>query len=721
MPQLTLTSKAAAKIYAATCSLIVDSRVMKKIRGELPDCVSVFLLQSNGVVSCASKKDSHEEGSVPFIGLPIGLLGIVGTAASRELVSNFLDFAASQNPKYMPEVIEVSGLPLIGKKKIGVFLNKLLSRELVSARGSLSVAERQLVSLRDKNEQLSLGFEKAQRMIVGAGYSTRTICFDLHPGTETVGPDADAVTYGFSQVLPIDLASFTGVAVYVAEEATADNGSVSLIVRRRSDHAIIGVSEVPYVSFKQGWHNFIVADVAGRTFGDGILQIEWRGASGPKFALADETADRFGTDDSKTLALRLERGLVAPPSVTDSPSFEANTVRTKLSAATIAERGRFFGGHEAESARTLVLGSDVLKHDPSGRWVQTHVLKDSIAAVQLAGCLTAGLTEVSAMVGLAHRKAAPCIALLVAAPAGQINEAALSELYAQHVHSKLAAAGKESGLQWSSKVLVPGSDGSVNLCFDDQLEADHDLLLCVMPVVEGKNDRGWCRWQQVTLTRHIPSTQEVVGFSAEQLQQATKHNTQIRVHRFPELADHLPYYQGKQAHIALREKLGFWPVEFSDDTGAMQLHPLSNGNCAAILASGLPENTKRIACEVGTAHGQADDFIYVLGVVPSGEQSNAVIDRVANKVRQGEMIGSDETGTEWSSLSLSALQKRTLELIPAESNGQKREVFFITLPVTEGKTSYGWCRWYLLSFEMAPHVTSIRVLDTDFKEIAAGE
>lgn len=721
MTELTLTRKAAAGLYTAPFSLIIEERMARRYNAILPDGLSVFVLNATGLISCRGERNTSGQASVAFVGLPRGLLGFVLPAGMGSLLHDFLQFAEAQKPWHMPEVLNVPSFSLFKKSIITHYINRLLSRSLLDQNTSLSTGARQLVELREKNEQLSLGFEKARRMIVGAGYSTRTICFDLPAGSENVGPSENEESSSFSQVLPVDLASFTGLSLFTAREASSNKGTLSVVIRRRSDSSIIGSSIVPYARFEAGWHHFAMSDIAGRAFGDGILQLEWQGTNGPLFALADEIADRFGAEDGSTLALRIERGLVEPSRLMEAPAFERQHVRHKLDAKALREQGCFFGGVEEEASKSAELGTDVCSLDNAGRWLQTHVLKDGIAALELPNSLKVGTTQVRAQISLAHRNAEPCVALLVSAPAGTLTTDVVNAWLERQNGSALTATGQTDHLQWATLVMKPGASDFIDLRYTHALSTEHDLLLGVVPFVTGRNDRGWCRWQHVTITQQINAVEDITDVSPQLAELASSRAAQIRVHRFPELADHLSYYEGKQKHIALREKLGFWPIEFSDDTGAMQLHPFKSGLCAAVLESGLPENVRRVACEVGTAHGQADDFIYVLGTMPVGKKQEATIEEVAASVKDGLMAGSNVAGAQWSAVSLKAREKRTLELILENPSGCGETVFFATLPAIEGKISYGWCRWYLLSFEMMPFEGAITLLETEPMKGAVGE
>lgn len=700
MAQFRLTRKAAEGLYSAPGSLIVSADVANSCLKAVPKPLAAFVLHPTGLVAHPSETVSRDAGEgTPFVGLPTGLMAIVTSKHPRPSLADFLAYAEAQNPAIMPQVLKVPRIGVWAKIKLRQFLSKRLAAQFGADRAQLGQLQQQLVQLRAQNEQLWLGFEKARRMIVGIGYRTRTISFDIAPGAHNVGICDDANRHSYSQILPVDLASFSGISLFVRSLGDACDGKLSLVVRRRSDQAVVAAVDVPYEHFKEGWHHFSLPHAVGRTFGDGVLQLEWLGAGGPQFALADEVADRFGNGKAESLAMRIERGLTEPSPAEQTPVAESKLVRTRIRPDMLREQGHYLGGLEAEQQRTSELGTDVLMIDPDNRWLQIHALPHGIAGFLVPSGLGTRSSHVSAQLTIGHSIAAPCVAMLIAGVDGAITVDAVEALVADYADSAMPNTGQAHGLQWVAQPVKQGSTEHLSLRFDEPLSAAQDLLLAVLPLIPGRADRSWCRWHDITIAQDLPLDEEPSQPSAEQRLTVEKCKAYIRAHRFPELADQLTYYKGSQGHIDQRERLGFWPIEFSDDTGAMQLNPIEGGICAAVLGNGLPENTRRVACEIGTAHKLADPFIYVMGTFPKDLDIDATITDIAASVSKGTLDGSTENGVRWAAKTVSALQKRTLELRFDELVTAENELFFAVLPSAEGGTGYGWCRWYMLAFE----------------------
>ncbi|MBV1900863.1 MAG: hypothetical protein KUG56_04235, partial [Kordiimonadaceae bacterium] len=106
-------------------------------------------------------------------------------------------------------------------------------------------------------------------------------------------------------------------------------------------------------------------------------------------------------------------------------------------------------------------------------------------------------------------------------------------------------------------------------------------------------------------------------------------------------------------------------------------------------------------------------FIYCVGVVPKDANRTEAIDAVGAAITAGDRAGMLPDGTEWSAVTISALEKRTLELTLAGPTGRGAEAFFAVMPTSAGTVSYGWCRWYLLSLEMVPQEGAVTLLTSE--------
>jgi len=180
-----------------------------------------------------------------------------------------------------------------------------------------------------------------------------------------------------------------------------------------------------------------------------------------------------------------------------------------------------------------------------------------------------------------------------------------------------------------------------------------------------------------------------------------KHIRQIRAQRVSELAGDISFYQGPARLAQLTESLGFAPMTVSEETGSLQTHPFEGGVSAAILQHGLPIGATRLSCEVGTAHAFAPEFTYILAVLPRDVEPVSTIDKIIEFVKSGEFKGStSETGTQWCSKTLSALETSVLAMDLIEIPSQTASVVFAAISPS-GTHSYGWCRWYSYAVSLA--------------------
>lgn len=195
------------------------------------------------------------------------------------------------------------------------------------------------------------------------------------------------------------------------------------------------------------------------------------------------------------------------------------------------------------------------------------------------------------------------------------------------------------------------------------------------------------------------------------LETGGRNTWQVRTQRLPDLAGNIMFYQGAAKLAQITEKLGFSPMTISEETSSLQTHPFAKNVSAAILSQGLPVGALRISCEVGTAHESAPDFIYILAVLPHDiEDSTAAVDSCVAQVEQGTMSGVNAgTGVQWCARRLSALKVSELAIDLVEIPVRAADVVFGAIAMS-GDHSYGWCRWYSYSVNLANAETVRHIL-----------
>ncbi len=701
MSELAITRAAFESIYTACDSLIVDASLKRLVGGLVPASISVFLLHGNGVVSLPDEKISGKTRTVSFIGLPGGVLGVVARRANRSLVDAFQQHAARHNPHTLPRSLIVSGFSR--KQTVLRFLNDLLGQRVGRDRQSLSRMQKQLSALRTGFQKLSLALDKSERMMRNTGLDTQMVVFDLPPGTASVGPgDADGGS-GYCQSLPVDIAGVVALELHVAS-VTAGAGNLVVAIRGVINKKVVASFTVAFEDFVEGWHHFSLQEPVSQISGGAELCVLWQPVdsslgAGPQFSRADEIADRFGDEKSQSLAMRIETGYRTPELTPTADDVTVDILaHTPIMASDLFGKGGFLGGHALEIEGNNKRGWPVLKVDTQEGWLQTHPLADDVAAFHAARCVAPFAREVEAFVGLEHEKAAPCIAVLAAFDPGIVGEADVHKLIARIGKSNSPSmAGSQDGISWCAAPLVAMVSTRLRLNFNAPLTNMHDIVLAAVPLFEDDQSFGWCRWRELRFGYQLPEEKT----TSMSLTPTKPHTSRaVRVHSFTDIAERIVFYRGRYAHDQLRANLGFLPIQMLDDVGAMQTNPLEETVCAAILDGGLPEYSRRLACEVGTAHANAQRFSYIIGLVSKDAASpQELIEDVGRQVQDQQYVGQTDA-VAWSSVTVSAMKKRRIALdLPAWSK-QGDLPFFLAVPA-DGSRQFGWCRWYSLAIETA--------------------
>lgn len=704
MTDIELTRAAFSGIYSAGSSMLMDAGLASGKRLLVPDGVRLFLLHASGVISTPDENLTMDMQTLGFVGFPAGLMGVIVSSKNKERADGLLKYAETHDPVVMPQVHVVSRW----RSGYGIlkFINSLLAATAVRSRQGLARSQTQLARLRRDHEQLGLTVEKAGKMMRGIGLDTRTVAFELMPGDGSLGASGAAGVSEYVQTLPVDLTGFSGLALFVTSVSEGE-GELMVFVRCAADKRTVATFVADYRDFSEGWHHFSLPEPLFSVQGNGELYLVWtsagKKAGGPHFARTDRIADRFGDENHRSLALRVETGLAIPPHQrSGDETFSDTLARSHIPAANLFCQGEFYGGRALEEEGDQQRGWPVLTIDPRGGWLQTHPLTDGIAAFHVQGGLRRFAREISALVSLDHDKAAPCIAVLAALDASKVTEENVRETLSRVGKAGgLALEGQEDGLVWSAVPLVAMESKHFKVRFDLPLDTAHDLLLAAIPLHEDDSSFGWCRWREVGIGYQLPEA-DAVPVPASSAGQPS--GRAVRITSFPDIAERIVFYRGRYAHDQLRMKLGFLPIQLLNDVGAMQMNPMEDQICAAELDGGLPTKAVRIVCNVGTAHMGARKFTYVLGVVSRNSKNRAeVIETVAKNIEAEHYVG--ELGdVTWTAVKIPAMKRRQIALdLPAWTSAGDIP-FFIVLPA-EGNRQFGWCRWYSLAIETEPDLT----------------
>ncbi len=702
MAELKITRAAFASIYAASDSLIVDADLERVVTGLVPETITLFLLDSNGVISLAGEKAAKSPKTSHLIGMPTGVMGVIAAPAKMGMVASFLEHAERHKPHVLPSVLTVAGFGR--KRKILTFLTDLFADQLVRDRQNLAATQGQLAALRTSFQKQSLALDKSARMMRGVGLGTHTVVFDLPKGAGSVGPSdsEDTAGYTYSQSLPVDIVGIVGLELYVSSVEKGE-GNLIVAIRGAASKKVAACFMVSYDYFAVGWHHFALEEPVSHMIGGAEVCILWQPSeksshAGPRFSRADETADRFGDENHRSLALRIETGCMAPRLTPTADDVICDSLAyTPIMASDIFAKGGFLGGHALEVEGNSRRGWPVLSVDThEGSWLQTHPLADGLAAFHVARGIAPHAREIEASVGLEHKKAAPCIAVLAAVDPSSEGDAKIHDIITRiGKEGGPGFAGEQDGITWCAAPLVAMEKTRLRIRFEAPLSEAYDLILAAIPVFDHDQSFGWCRWRELSFGYQLPETTASTGAVPTLVPQAAP---SVRVHSFTDIADRIVFYRGRYVHDQLRMKLGFLPIQMLDDVGAMQTNPLEDRLCAALLDGGVPEDATRVACEVGTAHASARRFSYVLGVMPQDTKDmEHLIESVGQQVSDRQFFGRTDTAA-WASVTVSAMTKHRVLLELPNWVRQGDIVFFFAIPA-DGNREFGWCRWYSLTIE----------------------
>jgi hypothetical protein len=680
----------------------------------MPKGLTVLALHASGRLTLIDERDTDSEQVVPFVGAPGGLIGIAVSSKMRSMIEAFLGQVAPHKPAFTPHVQYFSYNPFGRRRAFLRFISVVLADRLQGHSVAQTGLERQVVALRKNSEVLATDLDKARRMMNAVGYGTGSVAFEMLPGTGAEGPDGDQDTYRYAQSLPVVIQGMRAICLYISEVATK-GGELWIAVRRKPDGKIIAKTQIAFNELQLGWQRIAFVAPVMQEFSEGELVLSWRGAGGPVFARTTGQTDRFGDEKLQSLALRIETGLLDPRDVIPVENALGGGLYTVHHLGSdLLQKGEFLLGTANEQLKNQENGWEVIQIDRADGWLQTHPLSDQLSGYYLPSAVGGDAKQISTSVVLDHPKADPCIVMLAIRKSGYASIAGALQVFETIGQSdQMPWRDTQEGVSWDAAPMHPGQRVRLNLLLPEALDAAHDVFLVVKPLFDGPNWFGWCRWQDLRIGYDLgPLTSDDTQRSAEVVASA-RPLREIHTYVFSDISNRLMFSKGRYIHDQLRKDLGYMPVQFVNDVGAMQLHPMMDDICAVLLEGDLPENAVRLTCDIATGHPAADQFTYILGVIPSDcEDATALIAQLSNRISAGDNIGTEQ-GASWHAVTTDALQRRVLSLDMESLDQQKRTAFFAVIP-GGGGISFGWCRWYSLSIETLPlDVPTVNVLPSN--------
>ncbi|MFC4347217.1 DUF6212 domain-containing protein [Kordiimonas lipolytica] len=699
--KIELTLAAFKTVYSGTSLFLVGEDVLPTVRDVLGTDVRFVVLGADGCIYEANEHPSGLDTRRAPVGMAIGLRGILAGRDTIAAAKAWDDHAHKQKMFEPAPIKTLSGMK--GRIRLDAvrFMLDCKTRESADLQAQMAQKEAGMSYLRRKNEGLLLNMEKARRMIRGAGFGLQHIAAELPVGDETIGPGGTIDTTHFTQLLPADSAGLWAVSLYAVasvESTRGTDGSLEVRVVRASDGLCLAHDTKSY-SIMEGWLQFDLSDACSTIMGDAFLEVSWSGneAGAPLLALADVTADRFGDDNGRTLALRLMKGFADPVDGAESEGGYSLSPLLRHSVSAIELQRRAAWAFDDLIAELPTDGS-LLSMGMREGWLQTHPHEKGPSGARFAGALLAGVAEVSVSAQTAHERGPAAVYSVLAVEHLDGEDA---QARSRKVLEFLSGDGDLAGVHAVQRLVAPMQALSLTLQLERPLERRADLYL-VVEIPDGNPAFGWCRWSDLEIGLPWPEQDSDLAPALGGGSTALR----LRSLKFPALAGRIEFVSGAKKLDELTKSLGFSPLLVSEETGSLQTHPLQDQLSAAMLEGGVPTTAIRVASEVETAHDAAPAFLYVLAVVsPSVSEKARAIRNVMSRIDAQDPstwqgVNSRKT-VQWQAMVLYARQAATIEIELALELDAPGDVVFAVKPAGES-VSYGWCRWYSLNITTAP-------------------
>lgn len=510
MSKMLISQSAFGSFYSTTFSVLVGVEVYDHLKGLLPDAVEVFLLSSDGLIHSVDETSATAGDGYQLAGMALGLKAVI-VAEHRTTETKWLTkHSKKHGMPFVPRLHAVGGADSDAQSLVVAFVADVLAQELKFVNAEVGTTQQQIVNLRGRYERLWLSHEKAKRMIKGIGFNLRNICFSLEPGRSVARAGASEARHEYRQLLPTDLAGLAGLHLFVESgPAEKAQGDITVVIRRVADNALIGEVKLDYSALEPGWVAFNFPTIITDAYGDGALEILWNGAGGPAFAFADVDADRYGDENGKTLALRIEKGLSVQPlnhgvaadlditlaaqsylEAGERNSWQVRTQRLPDLAGNIV----FYQGAAKLAQITEKLGFSPMTISEETSSLQTHPFEKYASAAILSSGVPVGALRISCEVGTAHESAPDFIYILAVLPHDIENStAAVDNCVAQVEQGTMSGVDADTGVQWCARRLeaLKVSELAIDLAEIPVRAAD---VVFGAIATSGDHSYGWCRW-----------------------------------------------------------------------------------------------------------------------------------------------------------------------------------------------------------------------------------
>jgi len=690
-----------SEFYGKTAIVLVGESALDIIAPLLPEGICLLTLSADGLINGEDPKTEDASGTVPLIGMGVGLLSLFVTEEERAAAVSLIDHAKQHGMRLLPEICEID-----------IHADKTVSREaamkvLVRALFSRFESEtkfagntlRQLNAIRGEHERQALNYERARKLVTELGSHVRKLQIDLAPGTEVLKVRKGQDVAEFAQYLPADLVSINAIWLHVSREARRARGYVILSVECAGSRLRLAERQIPYSDLAEGWCRFELPVSLESVWGDALLTVQLVGAGGPAFSFSDIVAVRFGDEDGKSLALRLETYLAGllEDAETGQPLVNVRSRLPRVSGIGLVDRLKIVGGDQALQEISSELQEPAVSAEAeAGNWLQLRAREERPVAVFIPKLVPSTANDIVLEVEHGHREGALCRIVAVRYPAEKSPVEILGSIVSKNGDLVDAGMCDTTGAIWSAALLSCGQKKQLTVSKPAEEGTVSSLMLVALTAGAGDIDAS-CRINWVDIYIKPPN-----GISLSKPAYSPNAALSQMYYKIPELAGQVKFYQGEAALDKISRRLGYSPFLLKEGSGVLQTHPYENSPSAGLIEGICPPRARRISSEVSTAHAAANSFTYVMGIIPAGHRNRAdLIDHIFEQVRGGEFRHVDsKTGVEWVARTLPPLKTYMLDLEIQNVSDQPCDVFIGAVSLGDA-ASYAWCRWYSVSVTCA--------------------
>jgi len=747
-PAVRIAPSALSFVYGTPVYWLVSDDMVAGLSPVLAGTIAFCRFGQDGVIRLADSADTatdtdtdtYASGAIPFLQAPAGLMSIVVSADYLPLAEDLLDIYTAVEAHQRPDmcVVPASADP-VQTPQISDQMLQILARHTADGLARLGSANRQIAQLRLQLEDARYTNRLAAAALQSTDSGGRVVAHHIPAGDRTVGPGGDVDVADFSCGLVALGDRISDIDLRIDCPADVGDGILDIqLIGGDTDSAASAVAP-PYAHWSFAWRDLVGLDggklrlpvsvpVAGQGVGSGLggdapsqhpsshhrpyhhrpyhhrlgdmtLVLRWqysvetaedrqRPIAAPHIVLADRPVDRVTASvGDLPVAQTLYRSIVLEPVF--GPDIYAPLERMPLADLVLDP----VIGAEAQAALEAEVGFPVVSVVGDGH-VQIHpVLGDVQPEFVAASVISPAARQVILDVMTAHE-------------AGPVAD----------YQARIVGTDRRGDTLSSqtSLIIMPGMRGRLRLTVPDGLAGPADLILSVRPTGDSVGF-GWCYWTDIRQGFAAPQADITADITATT--PAVSPRAALRVEDFASLAPRMRFIGGRSAAAAFEASAGFPALMFNGDVGYMQTNLQACDVVGGMDVLGLAAGMSRMNATIATEHAHTPETMFimlyadmVLTAGPDLAAATAQLCRAAaDSVRAADIGAQVDIGTvidirgasPFSQAVATRLRDRAQASLCLDFDQPPEcphTVLWCSWALTD-ETSFGWCRWHMLSLE----------------------